>query len=210
MTCAIVVISLRRRKDRLDGFFSRLAEAWPAAMDRVQVAEAVDGDLCPSPDWWKGPRGAWGCYRSHHRVIEAALVSQVDELLVFEDDATFVEGFDIRLAGLRHAIPEDWGQFYLGGEHLEPPENVNASVVRGRNINRTHAYIVRGGEPMRDLYRHLHPGDHWRGRHHVDHHYGRLHRQRFPAYAPREWLCGQSADHSDIRGKPQPERWWQR
>jgi hypothetical protein len=206
----IVVISLRRRKDRLDGFFARLAAAWPAAVDRVQVVEAVDGELCPAPDWWRGPPGAFGCYRSHHRVIESALVAQVEELLVLEDDVTFCDCFEVRLAGIRHALPDDWGQFYLGGQHLAPPEPVNDLVVRGSNINRTHAYFVRGGEPMRHLYRHLHPGEHWEGKHHVDHHYGRLHRKRWPAYAPREWLCGQAADHSDIKNRPQEERWWQR
>jgi hypothetical protein len=210
MTSAIVVISLRRRKDRLDGFMSRLADAWPSAMDRLQVVEAVDGEMCPPPDWWKESPGAWGCYRSHHRVIEAALVAQVDELLVLEDDVTFCDCFEVRLAGLRHAIPEDWGQFYLGGQHLARPEPVNALVVRGVKINRTHAYFVRGGEPMRDLYRHLHLGEHWKGKHHVDHHYGLLHRQGWPAYAAREWLCGQAADHSDIKNVPLSERWWQR
>jgi hypothetical protein len=208
MNNRFVVISLRRRPDRLAGFLDRIREAWPTAEKRLEIFAAVDGELCPPPDWWKGPVGAFGCWQSHVRVIESALMDRVDQLVIFEDDATFAECFELRFVGLANHVPNDWGMIYLGGQHLKPPEPVNAMVVRGTNINRTHAYVVRGGEPMRQLYRHLHAGEHWRGKHHIDHHYGRLHATGFPAYAPRDWLCGQSADVSDIRNKPQPERWW--
>ena len=206
----IIVISLRRRPDRLAAFRDRIAEAWPAGAARLTVFEAVDAHRCPPPEWWRGPAGAWGCYRSHQRIIEEALADELDRVIVFEDDATFAEGFEILLAGTMSALPADWGQLYLGGQHLRPAEAVNDVLVRGVNVNRTHAYAARGGERMRELYRHLHAGDHWRGKHHIDHHYGRLHSQRWPAYAPREWMCGQADGKSDISGRQDPERWWQR
>jgi hypothetical protein len=207
------VISLKRRPDRLAGFLERIREAWPTAEKRLEIFAAIDGELCPPPDWWRGPPGAFGCWQSHARVIESALMDRVDQLVVFEDDATFAECFELRFVGLAGHVPDDWGMIYLGGQHLKPPEPVNSMVVRGTNINRTHAYVVKGGEPMRQLYRHLHAGEHWRtsprGEHHIDHHYGLAHGQCVKAYAPRDWLCGQIEGVSDVRsGKKLPARWW--
>jgi len=205
----IAVISLARRPERLAGFRQRLGAAWPDGLSRLQVVVAVDGELCPKPDWFKGPPGAWGCYRSHQRLIEDCLLGAVERVLIFEDDATFVADFPARLEAYLAALPADWGQAYLGGQHLQKPVPVSEGVVRGINVNRTHAYAVRR-ERMGELYQHLHAGEHWRGRHHVDHHYGRIHGRQWPAYAPREWLCGQAEGASDIRPVVEKERWWSR
>lgn len=203
----VVVISLARRPERLTAFLDRLAAAWPTAP--IQAVPAVDGQLAPQPDWWTATPGAWGCYRSHQRVLEDAIHAGVESLLIFEDDATFAEDFPARLEAYWAALPEDAGQIYLGGQHLQPPQPVNDLVVRGTNVNRTHAYAVRGAAAIRELYRWCHSGRHWRGRHHVDHHYGRQHVGGVPAYAPKRWLCGQAAGPSDIASRPSAERWWQ-
>lgn len=203
----VVVISLRRRPERLAGFRSRLAAVWPH-LD-PDVFPAVDGQLAAPPDWWRGGAGAWGCYRSHQRILEEATLHGIGSLLVFEDDAAFVADFPARLAAFWAALPEDAGQVYLGGQHLRPPTDVNDQVVRCTNCNRTHAYAVRGAEAIRRLYRWTHAGSHWRGKHHIDHHYGRQHPSGVPAYAPREWLCGQAAGPSDVATRPAGERWWQ-
>lgn len=203
----VVVISLRRRPDRLEAFRARAAAAWPG--QAIDLVEAVDGQLAPGPDWWRSPAGAWGCYRTHQRILEDALHQGVGSLLVFEDDATFVADFPARLAALWAALPADAGQVYIGGQHLRPPVPVNDEVVRCTNCNRTHGYAVVGGHAIRQLYRWLHAGQHWRGKHHVDHHYGRQHPSGVPAYAPRgDWLVGQAAGNSDIATRGAPERWW--
>jgi hypothetical protein len=207
----IIVISLVRRPDRLTAFRTRLGAAWPDGLSRLEFFPAVDGTVCPPPDWWRETPGAYGCWRSHQRVLEECLSLGSGNVLIFEDDASFCDCFELRLASLMGMVPSDWGQVYLGGQHLRqyPPEPVNNLVVRGRNVNRTHAYAVRGGERMRELYQWLHAGEHWKGKHHIDHHYGRLHKEGWPAYAPRDWLCGQSAGTSDVAARRRdPERWW--
>jgi hypothetical protein len=207
----IVVVSLARRPDRLAGFRARLGEAWPDGLSRLEVMAAIDGEKCPKPDWFTATAGAWGCYRSHQQILESSLDSGIDSVLIFEDDAAFVPDFPGCLDALLEALPGDWGQLYLGGQHLRPPEPVNECVVRAVNINRTHAYAIRGREHLSQIYRWLHSGDHWKGRHHVDHHYGRLHARRFPSYAPRQWLCGQAAGTSDVAARHDAtERWWRR
>lgn len=201
-----VVISLVRRADRLAAFQDRLAVAWPG--QAVQVFQAVDGEREAVPEGWRGTAGAWGCARSHGRVVERALADGVERLLVLEDDATFMPRFAERLAGLR--IPAMCQQLYLGGEHLLPPEPGPAGLVRGRNVNRCHAYAILGRPALETIRDHLRwdPAT-WAAAHNVDHQLGILHETgRVEVYAADPWLCGQAAGRSDIDGKTWPERAW--
>lgn len=197
----VVVISLARRPDRLAAFYERL----DGRLDALPYP-AVDGQTDPPPAWWKTTPGAWGCYQSHRAVIDYALAIEVESLLVFEDDATFVPDFADRLAALE--VPADCGQLYLGGQHLSRAEPGPPGLVRGRNVNRTHAYAVFGREALETLRDHLRPDPAlWKARHHVDHHFGILHRERrIACYAVSPWLCGQCAGTSDVSGRPVKER----
>ena len=48
----VVVISLERRKDRLDAFVERVATCnWP--FRSVDVFKAVDGKMCPPAPWFE-------------------------------------------------------------------------------------------------------------------------------------------------------------
>ncbi len=198
-----VVISLARRPDRLAAFYDRLG----GRLDALPYP-AVDGQDDTPPAWWKTTPGAWGCYRSHRAVIDYAMAIDIDSILVLEDDATFVPDFADRLAALE--LPADCGQLYLGGQHLTKPEPGPPGLVRGRNVNRTHAYAVIGREALATLQAHLRPDPAlWTARHHVDHHYGILHRERrIGCYAASPWMCGQAEGLSDVDGRRRPGRMW--
>jgi len=204
----IVCISLKRRPDRRESFLKRIPADWPWVP--IEIVDAVDGKLCKHPAWWKQGGGAWGCYKSHMNIIEHALCNGLESVLIFEDDATFIEDFSVKAAEYLCRLPEDWGQAYLGGQHLKRPQQVCEGVMRAININRTHAYALRGKDAMTSVYRWLNETRGWRDRHHIDHHYGRMHTaKRIPAYTPAVWLCGQAADSkSDVCWKPVQERWW--
>ena len=168
---------------------------------------AVDGLESLPPAWWKSPAGAWGCALSHGQVIGAALDAGVDRLLVLEDDASFVPDFASRLAAVE--IPADCQQLYLGGQHLAKAEEVAPGILRGKNVNRTHAYGVLGRQAMETIRDWIAPGPHWKARHHVDHQMGVLHREkRIAVYAVKPWLCGQAENLSDITRKPHRARSW--
>lgn len=205
----IVVVNLARRPDRLEGFLERFYRAWPDGP--IEVANAVDGQLCEIPSWWDQPSGAWGCYQSHLAILQNASSEGLESILIFEDDATFVDGFLGQLEELLQAVPDDWAQLYLGGQHLKTPRRVSDLVVAGRNVNRTHAYAIRGPGRIAEVCDWLEPGHHWAGRKHVDHHFGRLHqRGGWPVYAPRAWICGQAAGSSDVSNRKERERSWNR
>lgn len=207
----VVVVTLERRHDRLDAFMKRLPANWP--FRDVEVVKAIDGRLCKHPEWWRQGGGAWGCYKSHANILEDALNNGINSVLIFEDDATFCSNFSDAAARYLEALPGDWVQAYLGGQHLKKAKVLegNPLVVQAQNINRTHAYAVRGREGITTLYRWLNETQGWVNRNHIDHHYGRLHKAASAGYyAPAQWLCGQASGHSDISWKETGERWWTR
>ena len=204
-----VVISLARRPERLRAF--RAAWPDPSPLPTPQDFPAVDGRATERPAWFHESPGAWGCLRSHLRVIEDCLTNGWDSVAVFEDDCLFAQDFAARCAEFLAAVPDDWEQVYLGGQHLVRPAPVGPLVLRGTNVNRTHAYILRGGDAARKVYRHLAGASH-RTKAHVDHWLGELHQSgTVRAYCPVHWLCGQAAGVSDIKDSQpnRPEGWWQ-
>ena len=203
----VVCISLNRRADRRDSFLARVPADWP--FGSLEIEQAIDGSVCKPPQWWRQGGGAWGCYRSHAKVIEDALNTGLESILIFEDDATFCEGFSEKAQRFFAALPGDWEQAYLGGQHLTRPLPHSAGVVTPLNVNRTHAYALNSKPAMQKAYRWLNATDQWVNRNHIDHHYGRLHKAgRIKVFAPDRWLCGQAADKSDISWRNVPERWW--
>lgn len=209
----VVVINLDRRPDRWERFQEHLAEIdWP--FRQVERFRAIDGRIASPPPWWRMGGGAWGCHQSHVRIIEQALMDGVRTILVLEDDVVFVPNFRERVDQFLRALPSDWHQAYLGGQHLRqcmcPPAVVNDIVLRPFNVNRTHAYAIHS-RFLLPAYRHLtnyveharHPG------HHIDHRYGALHEGRkFNFYAPRWWIAGQVGSHSNISGRTTQTRFW--
>ena len=87
------------------------------------------------------------------------------------------------------------------------PEKVNDWVYRPFNVNRLHAYAIRGGEMLRRVHRHITDRELWKPKHHIDHHLGEFHKTR-PAglYVPRQWLIAKSEGHSNINGRDLPAR----
>jgi len=205
----IYCVSLDRRKDRWRSFRSRLPDPWP--FRKVKRFSAMDGRRLKSPGWWISGGGAWGCYRSHLRIIEDCINRGVESVLLLEDDALFPEDFTPRVEAFLAEVPKDWGCIYLGGQHLlvdaHPPKKISKEVYQPYNINRTHAWALRG-PLMIKAYHHLLRRD-WQPGHHIDHHLGRLHQRRQdPIYCPREWLVGQAEGKSNISGRNPPDRFW--
>jgi len=210
-----VVISLARRIDRL----SRSRKSFDAGLDwssrplwaAPEAFAAVDGSTLPLPNEWKlhgqhnAGRGAWGCLRSHVRVLEDAMQAGANSVLVFEDDAVFRPGFQRDLESFMSRVPDDWECLMLGGGHSSQPTMVDdreaPHVVRCFETHRTHAYAVRG-QFMRDLY------VAWVDcKTHCDHVLGRMMRSR-KVYAPFAFLVAQGEGESDISGQHEAERFW--
>jgi len=135
-------------------------------------------------------------------------------VLALEDDALFPPDFAQRAERFLKAVPADWDQIYLGGQHrgirVRPPQRVNDEVVRPYMVDRTQAYAVRGHFILQ-FYRHLcdWPAHAQHTPHHVDHRMELLHKSGcYHIYAPARWLIGQAGGKSDISGRMAQDRSW--
>lgn len=210
----VVCVNLDRRPDRWSQFCQRLQKIdWSfLTPDRFS---AIDGNLCRPPNWWTQTSGAWGCLQSHISILENALQNGINSILVFEDDADFIDEFSNKVLEFLADVPDDWDQIYLGGQHLSssriPPIPIGPKILRCKNVNRTHAYAVRGIKFITEIYRHLqdYPSHARTPRHHVDHRLGILHgTDKYNIYAPRKWLVGQVGGPSDVLKRQTRAQFW--
>lgn len=201
------VINLPFREDRLHKFMRQV----PDSFGEITVWPAVHGDTVRPPKCWTAGNGAWGCYRSHMLILEHCIAHRIHSYVVFEDDALFSTEFDTEFATILEHLPEDWAQFYLGGQLLDemryPPIRVNSHIFIPRNVNRTHAFAVHS-RGYQQLYDHLCPLP-FHTNEHIDHHLGRLHESgTFTVYCPNRWLVGQNEGASNISGRINGIQYW--
>lgn len=149
----VLVISLPSRSDRRE----RIAAALRA--ENVPF-EFVDGvkvqfeDVLPeeySELGWQGKEGivdrksyiagTSGCRRAHQVCLELAEQRGVESLLIFEDDAVFLENWLERYHAARSELPEGWWQLYLSGRPFHPAERFSERLKRLRGAWQTTAIL---------------------------------------------------------------------
>jgi hypothetical protein len=210
----IVILNLPYKQDRRRRLTANLRDTGIADPKKVKWQRATAGDWTGHPAWWNAGNGAWGCAWSHVSALETAIMDKLESVLILEDDAIFAADAQERLADLSPEWPHQWGQIYLGGQHLgEAPAAVSDQWLMAHNVNRTHAYGVHRNTMARMMAHCLYAPDYMAHPHgwHIDHQLGIAHeRKDWAVYAPKWWLAGQAADRSNISGKANREMWWQR
>ena len=209
----VYCVNLSWRDDRWASFTSH----YPTCLPPVIRLNAIDRKRVKPPDWYKAGKGAWGCYRSHLRIIEECLNDVVGSVLILEDDVVFSHDFEDRAPAIVSELPPQWDMLYLGGnllrKHIQAPVQVTSNLWRPYNVNSTFAYAV-NGTYLQTVYHHLLSNDWDRegSLHHVDHNYGRLHENQSNCILiSRPWLCGHGAYGSNIGSFGKQEnwfRWW--
>lgn len=198
---AVVVLTLRRRTERLAEFWNGVNAAdWP--FRRPEVFFGLDGAAVPTPDGWTSGPGAWGCLQSHRMILEKLLTAGARSALILEDDAVFCPDFRRRAGEFMANVPEDWDGMMLGGQHMEPADPVTLGVLRCVNTQRTHAFALRRNL-MESLYKLWAKADT-----HCDHVFASVVRD-YKVYAPHSFLVGQRSGFSDITYNQQELRYWQ-
>ena len=197
----VFLVNLDRRKDRLETCMKEFDERWP--FKKPIRWRAVDGSLCPSPYGWSAGGGAWGCMQSHRQILEHCLLEGINSVMVLEDDAYLLPEFEKQIQVFMDEVPSDWECLMIGGQHIRDPVPVSKNVVRCKDTQRTHAYVLRGSL-IKDLYRE------WSSRSgHCDHSMGPFCGSRI-TYAPSKFLIGQGEGQSDISGRIDRFRTWDR
>jgi len=213
----VYVINCAHRPDRLEETKKHLEETRMADNDKVHYYPAIIGDWTTCPADWGSGWGAWGCLRSHQRILEDVLHTRdeqhnmaLNNVLVLEDDVIFKEDSLEKLNEFMEDVPDDWGQIYLGGQNRRNPTPTESpNVVVGTSVNRTHAYAVNQSTFM-SFYRHISYATDYRNTNkHIDHQLELAHRRKdWPVYCPKEWVAGQRAGSSNINGKTHGINFW--
>ncbi|MCE5310452.1 MAG: hypothetical protein LLG20_22675 [Acidobacteriales bacterium] len=213
----VFVINCVHRPDRKAQVLAHLKASGMADVSNVVVYPAIIGDYTGHPAGWGGGNGAWGCLQSHRRLLEDLMHTRDergdicwDSALILEDDVFFVDGALQALNDFMPHVPVDWGQIYLGGQHrCNTEKTAHPAVLRGRSINRTHAYAV-SRSAIHKIYHHISYMPDYVGTHkHIDHQLELAHQRKdWPVYCPVKWIAGQEAGPSNISGKTNGRQLW--
>ena len=213
----VFVINCKHRPDRLAEFTEEMQGKGLADMDKVTIVPAVIGDYTLHPAGWGGGRGAWGCLKSHIRIMEDLMhfrddreIINWESALILEDDVFFLDNALEDLAAFMNNVPQDWGQIYLGGQHRRSTgRTAHQNVVIGGSVNRTHAYAI-SKDHIQHIYGHVsYMADYAGTTKHIDHQLELAHqRVDWPVYCPKKWICGQRASTSNVSGKTNEAMTW--
>ena len=213
----VFIINCKHRPDRLGRVKAHLDESGMADVSKVVVVSAIIGDWTTHPVGWGAGRGAWGCLRSHMRICEDAMHERDDNrkmtlqnYLVLEDDVFFLPDAKEKLNSFMEALPDDWDQIYLGGQHQRKPVSLGNGLLVGLSVNRTHAYAL-NQKCFQPFYRHIcYAPDYIGSKKHIDHQLELAHQRRdWDVYCPPEWICGQEAGSSNVSGNVNERKIWQ-
>ena len=207
----IYIVNLPYKEERKERLSAELEKLDLVDFEYVEWVRAVSGDMCPAPAYFQAGNGAWGCLQTHTRVVQDAIMDEVSSCLILEDDVHFHPKSGLFLERFLGSVPSDWDQLYLGGQHLQDPVETGIAPVllRGSNINRTHAYGLQQRVYPKFLQHVLHAPDYIGHPRHLDHQLGLAHeRKDWNVYCPPWWIAGQSEGPSNISGRMNAEMWW--
>jgi glycosyl transferase family 25 len=135
-----VCVNLDRRPERWRSMQRKFAEH---DIRPVRRFSALDGERLEIPPHWRHTPGAYGCLRSHLRVVEEARAARLSSVLIFEDDAVFDPDLREKFGAHFRQLPPDWDVLYFGALHKDELIPVSDNVVRLTRSNSTYAYALR-------------------------------------------------------------------
>lgn len=125
----------------------------------VEFVKAVDGSKLGLVSIYKQiSPGALGAFKSHLNILKNAYNSNVNSVLIFEDDVRMEEGFDEYFEEQMKHVPDDWDFLYLGwadfkGFKTATGKCINEWVCIPEQPYGLFAYAIRGKKIMSHLIR---------------------------------------------------------
>lgn len=111
----IVVINLKRRPDRWVGWIKEAKRVGIKNYTRWEAFDGIEIKITPNiknlfrNNDFSMRRGVVGCALSHMNIWLHIIENNIPALIVFEDDARFLEPFIVP------DLPQNWDLFYFGG-----------------------------------------------------------------------------------------------
>jgi spore maturation protein CgeB len=125
----IYCINLDRRTDRWEQS-TREFEKNGLTVERVS---AIDGNMLGVNRYVN--KWEQGCYQSHMAVLQKIVENGYARTLVLEDDIEFIPNVQDYFVRSVKFIPANWKMLYFGGNHINPPLQINPVIGK---INRTY------------------------------------------------------------------------
>ncbi len=153
----VFLINLEHNRERLERS-EKFLQNWHLTYERFDAVYAknmgirhIDG---------KFTQGMVGCFLSHFFIFHQAVREGWETILVLEDDFEPVPGFDHLFAEAWKQVPEDWHFIWLGwtfhkGTDQSKVVRINDYWIKAPSLWGTQAYIVRGREVIREIYKDL-------------------------------------------------------
>ncbi len=139
----VAVINLAKRTDRKERLTTHLHEiGWPFKEPQWIVA-TPGSEMTPPPDW-PSTRNIWAGNQTHRQIIEDAFNDGLENVLIFEDDAVFLPGFDKRMAFFLRHVPDDWGMLMIGGSRTRgyQQRQIIGDLHHVRGLNGIECYAI--------------------------------------------------------------------
>jgi len=83
----------------------------------VERVSGIDGKNL-SKGKFRGKDGAYGLLLTHIEILKDAILNNYDNILILEDDVTFIDGFYEKFNKKISQLPDDWDLFYIGGNNV--------------------------------------------------------------------------------------------
>lgn len=180
------------RKERHDRRLALIPRLCAAGIECFEWFQAIEGLREPRGFLSNGKRSVALAKRL---ILRVAARRKAPHLFFLEDDVVFHAEFAVRLAALD--LPEDWGVFYFGCQHVEPPQPVRPGLVRVARALDAHAVVIRAPHYLAARAAMRGPGKGAQGALCSDVLFADLH-QRIPTYAAFPNLAWQAVGRSDL------------
>ncbi len=135
-----ICINLDRRPERWQHMQRKFDQH---GIHSVQRFPALDGNNMKLPANWLHTPGAYGCLRSHLKVVREARRLGVSSVLIFEDDVVFDHQLEKKFGAWIQQLPSDWDMLFFGALHRDEPIKVAANIARITKAYSTYAYVLR-------------------------------------------------------------------
>ena len=141
----VIVMNLERRTDRLK-HCKEQAKKFNFQFDTFISTDALlinEGDI---PKHLRP--GEYGLILTYLNVLNHCIASDLDSVLIMEDDFEFCYGLENRIDEISE-IPEDWDLIYLGANHFHlgagaiPPIKISENVLKLKSSFCAHAIIFK-------------------------------------------------------------------
>jgi len=139
---SIFVINLETRFDRKKHIENQLKKI---NCINYKLVNGIDGNLLKNSTKLKN--GMYGLLKTYLKIYEEWIKLDFENILIIEDDAFFIDDFNIKLEEFIKSIPFDWDMIYFGANHNyhigSKTTKINSKCIKLNNSYSAHCVLLK-------------------------------------------------------------------